>query len=156
MKVNELLEAWVLKNKSGKEKRFKDDKSQAAKDWVASSSPEKAKKPEKFSTDWWKARDDGYTVLPWTKISDIDIGESRAYASFLKDDLSIKNADFTLRGHTTKDSNGVRVAVANVTVIYHIDDDEAKELGLDGPTEDSVQIKLERDPQSPKKLILKQ
>lgn len=57
MKIQELFEgSFVVKNKDGKEKRFKDADSVEAKAFKVSST--KKASPEKYSKQWWIAQEE--------------------------------------------------------------------------------------------------
>lgn len=179
MKVLDLFEgAWVVKNLDGVEKRFKDDKSEAAKQWRMTRSKKKA--APKFTQTWWKQKEDrdyyGDSLYPWTPIDDEEVTM----------DFLVKQADFTKDGvdhwritkretkqltnqslrkmidsssdvgkaliaklEKREDLPEVAVAIVRVAVHYTADDD----LGHDSDVEESQSIRVTRDPENPKKLV---
>ena len=146
MKISELLTegVWVIKNKDGKEKRFKDDKSEAAIAWKNSSSPVKAKKPSKYSEEWWRDQDAG--TLPWDKITDLD-----GIDYIIKDHFGSIQTDIDMMGPYRTEVNGVPVAGRKVRVMFRITPDD--DMGVDEPTEDAQWIKVRRDVKNPEKLV---
>lgn len=146
MKISELLTEgkWVIKNKDGKEKRFKDDKSEAAIAWKNSSNPVKAKKPAKYSEEWW--RDQDADTMPWDKINDLD-----GIDGIIKDHFGSIQTDMDMMGPYRTEVNGVPVAGRKVRVMFRITPDD--DMGVDEPTEDAQWIKVRRDVKNPEKLV---
>lgn len=149
MKISELLEAaWVIKNKDGKEKRFKDSNSPEAKAWAASSA--KLKTPM-YSKEWWdKKVASSYDVIaPWESIHDGDIPSATIkaavkdlYGSSAYDIMGTKRlADTTV--------DGVRCAriALNVMVLHTAADD----LGIENDAEEIYKITFTRRIDDPKK-----
>lgn len=164
MKIKELLNegSFIIKNKDGKEKRFKDAKSQEAADWKNSSSP--VKKPiEKYTQEWWERKEDAvgrYTdvLYPWTTIEDREIDDDLV-RKLLKGSFTI-SAENVTDWHTgrasTKKREGVDCAAIEVNVFLHFTKED--DIGLDDEDEDGVEetdsITIARDPKNPKKLTL--
>jgi hypothetical protein len=147
MKISELLTegVWVIKNKDGKEKRFKDDQSEAAIAWKNSSSPVKTKKPAKYSEEWWRAQDDADTY-PWDKITDLG-----GIDHIIKDRFGSIQTDMDMMGPYSKEVDGVPVAGRKVRVMFRITPED--DMGVDEPTEDAQWIKVRRDVKNPEKLV---
>ena len=165
MKVNDLFEAWVIKNKDGKEKRFKDANSPDAVAWKNSSSPKKAPKAklEKYSDAWWDEKNwtgDYDGVMPDKKITDLDLSYG-VLAKILKDESSNELNDFHVTSSGTMKVGNTTVATARVRVTYEFDmkdmgyDDEtiSKSGNQDGRGLESIYVKVRRDHQKPEKII---
>ena len=92
---------FVVKNLDGKEKRFKDENSNEAKEWAKSSSPKKATK--KYSQDWWSDKIDAasanaHMVTPWSgymRFTDPEAIDKIVKAEF----KSATNTDWTIAGN---------------------------------------------------------
>lgn len=142
---------WVIKNKDGKEKRFKDMDSAAAKAWKASSSPQKEPKVkvEKYSNEYWERiedKDDG-TVLPWTPIRDDDNAIAQIEA-IVKDEFTFKNIDwnFNSKGGEQK-RDGTICAVIYVRVAFKVTPED--DMGVDHIVDESQTIQVGRNPKKP-------
>lgn len=154
MKIEELLHEgmWVIKNKDGKEKRFKDDKSSAALAWKDSSSPKRPskKKAEKYTYDWWM--DSDADVLPWDKIEDVD----NLY-KYIKGGTGVirEPDDWTFGGSYRDEVDGVPVAGRKIRLMYLITKDD--DLGIDDNDGEGVEhsetIGIVRDVKNPKKFV---
>jgi hypothetical protein len=147
MKINELLlTEWkaVVKNKDGKEKRFSSHDSPDAIAWKNSSSPVKAKKPGKYSEEWWDQQD--VDTLPWDKITDLD-----GIEPILKDHFGSIQTDPEMLGSYSKTVDGVPVAGRKVRVMFRVTPED--DMGVDEPVEDSQMIKVVRDVKNPTKLV---
>ena len=152
---------WVIKNKDGVEKRFKDDESPAAKAWKESSKPKRAPavKAEKYSQEWWEAKEEkgGYDVLtPWTRI-ELGMGHGELSTDELEavgKDQGFGNVDdFHKLGTGETKVDGVYCATIRVRVVavYTKEDD----LGIEGdePVSDSYNVMLRRDTKNPEKFV---
>lgn len=148
MKVFQLLEGmWVIKNKDGAEKRFKDKDSQAAKDWKESNSKKKAADFPKYSTEWWEQSK--ASVVPWDPIR---MGTSRGDLSHdmvkkaVRDTFGRVIFDFTDNTHKTGRTivDGVRCATITVPVMvqHKMDGEEVEEMH---------KFTFIRDPKNPSK-----
>ena len=140
---------WVIKNKDGKEKRFKDDKSQAAIDWKNSSTPKKPRpeKAKKYSYEWW---DDQDGTKPWDKIEYVD-----DLYRWIKGGIGVirEPDDWTFGGRYEKEVDGVPVAGRKIRLMYMItkDDDLGVEDGEE--VEHSETIGIVRDVKNPEKFV---
>jgi hypothetical protein len=137
---------YVVKNKDGVEKRFKDHESPEAKAWKTSS---KTAKFAVYSDAYWENKKDTSkygddVVTPWAKIDEDD----PAIARIVKQQFGKNADDWHLSKQTSTKIDGTTCTVASlrVSLQYTKDDD----LGLDGDVEDSQVIKIARDPKSPK------
>lgn len=162
MKITELFSeailvegSWVVKNKDGQEKRFKDVNSPEAKAWATSSS-KKPEKLEKFSDAWWDEQhfsgkhtgplpDDKIVAGPEGIMSE-DIEKMDAAGIDKVEDFTISRRGTMMVGKTT-------CATADLRVLVSYD---AKEMGVEHDQErieDAVNIKVRRDEKDPKKFI---
>lgn len=137
--------AYVVKNKDGVEKRFKDHTSSDAQAWKASS---KAKAAEQYSDEWWKGKADNSSssiITPYLAIGD---GDESAINALVKKEYGKTATDWhvTKKGSMKKDGTTCAMATVRVALHYSKDDD----LGLDHDTEDGAQMKIVRDRKSPK------
>jgi hypothetical protein len=154
---------WVIKNKDGVEKRFKDDESPAAKAWKDSAAKKRAPavKAEKYSQEWWEAKEDkaeryGDVLTPWSRIElgvgggDLSNDEVEAVG---KDQGFGTIDDFHKLGTGETKVDGVHCATIRIRVVavYTKEDD----LGIEGdePVSDSYNVMLRRDTQNPKKFV---
>lgn len=149
LQVNEGV--FIVKNKDGKEKRFKDLNSAEAKAWKSSTTAKKIKKPtaEKYSQEWWEDKEFDVEVVPWTRI-DMDEILSKTIEKTVKDLWGASSYDILGPGKAqTKIVDGVNCAslVIRVMVLHSKDDD----LGLDDDVEETYKITFTRNPKSPKK-----
>lgn len=138
---------WVVKNKDGKEKRFKDANSAEARAWKQSESPKKAPKAAKYSQEWWDDQD--VDVYPDTKITHDDDGQVER---LVKTEMhKMAPDDWTFAGHYTKKVDGVVVAgrIVRAGWMFARGDD----LGLDHDTEHYENFGIVRDVKNPKKFI---
>jgi hypothetical protein len=141
---------WVIKNKDGQEKRFKDDESPEAVAWKNSSSPKKAPKVALYSKEYWeKKEDDGAEILPWTRIKGDEAAVDKI-ENIVKDQFGNITYDWTLQGYGERDRDGVPCAITKVRVSYEIKPED--DLGVDKPTSDAQAIYVGRNPKNPKKL----
>lgn len=149
MLLKELLSihegAFVVKNRDGKEKRFKDANSDEARAWQQSESPKKA---VKYNQEWWNNQD--VDVHPLTKITHDDDGQ---VARILKDE-GPEADDWTFAGHYTKKVDGVMVAgrIVRVGWIFTKDDDMGHAEG-DDSVEHYQNFGIVRDVKNPKKFV---
>lgn len=161
MKFSELINEgnWLIKNKDGLQKRFKDAKSQAALDWKNSSSPKKPEKPKTYSQQWWDDKEAaaGYStdgVYPGDKIDRNDVDDGLVQ-KLIKSSMTISHSNVTdwhFGRTSTVERDGVDCASidVNVSLLFTKDDD----LGLDNDVEEMDSITIARDPKNPKKLTL--
>jgi hypothetical protein len=160
MKINELLNEgmWVVKNKDGQEKRFKDSNSPDARAWVASSSkkPEKMEKMEKYSDAWW---DD----LHWTGKHEGPMPDSKIVAGpagIMSEDIEKMDEagidaveDFTITRNGRMMFGKTTCATADIRVLVSYD---AKEMGVEHDQErieESVYIRVRRNEEDPRKFV---
>jgi len=146
--------SYIVKNKDGKEKRFKDSASIAASEWTNSSSPTKKPKAIKYSQDWWDDRND--EVLPNSPIDKYDLDDKLAdiFKNAIKFDH--KNIDhWTSSGRLKKEIDGVQCLGTVVRVMYSFgaDDDMGLDVKGDERLEDSVAFSVFRSPKNPSKFI---
>jgi hypothetical protein len=153
---------WVVKNKDGKEKRFKDTDSPEALAWKNSSAAPK-KKAEKYSDEWWEAqratgKHDG--KMPYTAIDQAEL-EFGVLAD-LVNPKGYEINDFYITSKGDMMIDGTTVAVATVRMTYEYD---MKELGYtdadiersgaqDGRGLESMYLKVRRDRANPNKIVL--
>ncbi len=141
---------WIIKNKDGKERRFKDDESPEAIAWKNSSSPKKAPKVALYSKEYWEAKEDaGADLLPWTKIRD-DYAATDKIEQIVKDQFGDITYDWTIGKMSEKLRDGVPCATADIRVMYEIKPED--DLGVDEPTSDAQGIIVGRNPKNPKKI----
>lgn len=146
MKFIQLYEgAYVIKNKDGKEKRFKDSNSSEAKAWKDSSTLKRSPLPkaERFSADWWIDKEGD---RPWDRIED---GED--VNKILKKEMGKEPGDWTFGRHYMKMVDGVNVAgrIVKATFVYGPNDD----MGVEQEVENTENYGVIRDVKNPKKLI---
>jgi hypothetical protein len=143
---------WVIKNKDGKERRFKDDESPAAKAWKDSSSPKKPEKVPQYSDAYWERKEeqDPDIVLPWSPIR----GDDAAYDqidAIVKDEFNMKTVDWTFSGKNGEQKrDGTSCAVQAVRVSYEVTPED--DLGVEHITSDSQTIYIARNPKKPSKI----
>ena len=159
-----VFEAWVIKNKDGKEKRFKNANSPEALTWKNSSSPKKEKKTlEKYSDAWWDEKNwtgDYEGVMPDKKITDLDLSAGKLAAA-LKGEMTSEINDYHVMSGGTMKIGNTTVATARVRVTYEFDmkdmgyDDEtiANSGNEDGRGLESVYVKVRRDPKKPENIV---
>ncbi len=150
MRVSEIINegAYVVKNKDGAEKRFKDADSAEAKAWKESSS--KKAKPEKYSQEYWDAQADKMVrPLPWTKLT-TDYDVTNEITNIVKDQFGDIEFDWTFGQAGAKIRDGVECATVKVRVMYEIRPEH--DLGVSKPTSDSQVITVGRNPKNPKKI----
>jgi len=137
--------AFVIKNKDGKEKRFRDANSAEAKAWAQSESKKKA---AKYSQEWWNEQD--VNVHPLTKITVDDNGQ----VDRILKDQGHEADDWTFAGHYTKKVDGVMVAgrIVRAGWIFTKDDDMGHAEGSDS-VEHYQNFGIVRDVKNPKKFV---
>lgn len=141
---------FVVKNRDGVEKRFKNADSPEAKAWKDSEKPAKAK-VAKYSNDWWHDQldkaDDHNFVVPWDKLADRD---SDAIDKVVNDQFNVDKIDWTLlkAGDIVRDGTNCATRVVRVSYEYGPGDD----MGVDEPTSDSQLILVARNPKSPERI----
>jgi hypothetical protein len=151
---------WVIKNKDGVEKRFKDDESPEAKAWKSSNT---AKRPsavpkEKFSKEWWEYQEDNKTfekIMPWTKIDKYDLDSASLKDAFESAGWKEKNVDdWSVIGRGTEiNIKGVPCAAVEIRVVYVFTKDDDMGIEGDEPVSDSGTFFAARSPKDPKKYI---
>jgi hypothetical protein len=143
--------AFVIKNQDGKEKRFKDTKSDEAKAWASSATPKK-RSAEKYTQEWWKAKElrDHDALVPWSPITESDVYPQ--LEKFVKSNWGATQYDLSsmMGAPSQKLVDGVKCTTRyiRVMVIHFVD----HHLGLESDTEESYRIEVSRDPRNPKKL----
>jgi hypothetical protein len=153
--------SWVIKNKDGVEKRFKDDESPEAKAWKNSNS---AKRPspvpkEKFSKEWWQYQEDNdktfEKIMPWTKIDKYDLDSASLKDAFESAGWKEKNVDdWSVIGRGTEiNIKGVPCAAVEIRVVYVFTKDDDMGIEGDEPVSDSGTFFAARSPKDPKKYI---
>lgn len=145
---------WVLKNQDGKEKRFTNKDSAAAKEWQASKSPVK-KQIQNYSQEYWEKKEDEgkATVLPWSRITDDDI--LRATQEGVMNYAGFTNIDHWNTGRRGEEVvDGVRRATINLMVSYSFgkEDDMGLDVEADERISDSQGIVLGRDVKQPTRI----
>ena len=152
MLLKELLSihegVFVVKNKDGKEKRFKDANSAEARAWKQSESPKKAPKAAKYSQEWWHDQD--VDVYPDDKITHDDSGQIDKIVT--KEMGSPKPEDWTFGRHYSKNVNGVTVAGRVVRAGWMITKDDDLGTG-DEPVEHYENFGVVRDVKDPSKFV---
>lgn len=150
MKIKELLYEgmFVVKNKDGKEKRFKDANSAEALAWKQSESPKKAPKAVKYSQGWWNDQD--VDVYPNDKITFDDDGQVDQIVD--KEMGKRKPEDWTFGRHYSKNVNGIAVAGRVVRVGWMITKDDDLGTG-DEPVEHYENFGVVRDVKNPSKFV---
>lgn len=141
---------YVVKNKSGDEKRFKDANSDEAKAWKSSES--KSKNLEKYTQEWWKVKErrDYDAIVPWSPITESDVYPQ--LKKFVKDTWGATQYDLSSMMGATSEKlvDGVKCTTRyiRVMVMHEVDHD----AGLENDVEESYRIQVWRDPKNPKKL----
>lgn len=154
MKLHQILEgSYVIKNKDGKERRFKDDRDPAAVAWASSSSAKKS--AEKYTAAWWdeKAWKDSLsatsTIYPWSKIKDDEI---TAQSGSIFDRAGFVNVDdWNIVRHGTEGVDGIGTAAATIRVSYSLGPED--DMGVTDRVSDSGYIRVRRDTKNPKVLV---
>ena len=149
MLLKELLVegAFVVKNKDGKEKRFKDVNSADARAWKDSSAKKVVtKKVVKYSQEWWEDQD--ADLRPDDKISMDDDGQ---VDRILRAEMHRAADDWTFGKHYTKNVNGVVVAGRVVRAGWMITKDD--DLGVEDQVEHYENFGIVRDVKNPKKFV---
>ena len=173
--LNLISEAWVIKNKDGREKRFKDKDSAEAKAWKASSNPPPKKKFALYTDEWWTAQmDKAMAKHGWNRYADhfgmmpddpIDTHDS--YEELLAI-FKRSNGDWDINDlHTIKHHqvvvDGTTCAAVTLQITYEYDlrdlgipdDDESFVAhGNDGVGIESATMTVRRDRKTPSKLVL--
>ncbi len=150
MLLKELLEllaegVFIVKNKDGKEKRFKDANSAEAVAWKDSSS-KKSTKAAKYSQEWWNEQD--VDLRPDDKITMDDDGQ---VDRILRAEMHRAADDWTFGKHYTKNVNGVTVAGRIVRAGWMITKDD--DLGIEDEVEHYENLGIVRDVKNPKKFV---
>lgn len=144
MLLKELLTEgiFVVKNKDGKGKRFKDANSAEARAWRDSSS----KKTVKYSQEWWDNQD--VDVRPDDKITMDDDGQVQR---ILRSEIHRAPDDWTFGKHYAKNVDGVNVAGRVVRAGWMITKDD--DLGGKDDVEHYDNFGIVRDVKNPKKFV---
>jgi len=156
MKVSELFEGmYVVKNKDGKEKRFKTAESPEAKAWKESSSPSKVQLTA-YSQAWWEKKDETATsslILPWDKIDSDDVSEQ--FDRIAKEHGFGRIEDWYVQGRGEVKVDDVHSATVKVRMVFSFgkEDDLGLDIKGDERVSDSQYVKLRRDTTNPKKLV---
>lgn len=144
---------WVIKNKDGVERRFKDDESAAAIAWKNSSSPSKVKVAVHSQAYWEKKEEAGAVLLPWSRIT---IEELADQFDHLSSEAGFGRVDdWTIGRHYEVSVSGVDTAHVAVRVAYSFgkEDDMGLDVEGDERISDSQQIIVRRDVTRPSKLV---
>lgn len=145
---------YVVKNKDGVEKRFKDHDSPEAKAWKASEKKKPAAKHEKFSQGYWeKMEDDGDSdfIAPWTKITNDNIDSAEVERAIKHEDAG-KHEDWTIGKTGSKKIDGVTCATVTLRVLFSYSKDDDLGTG-DEEVQDSQTMTFARSPKNPKKYV---
>lgn len=140
---------FIVKNKDGKEKRFKDANSDEALAWKESSSKKATVKKAtvaKFSQEWWDARDSG--TFPDDKI---DFDADGQVVSLIGKATHREPDDWSFGKHYTKIVDGVRVAGRVVRAGWMITKDD--DLGVQDEVENYENFGIVRDVKNPEKFV---
>lgn len=159
MKISELFEGmFVVKNKDGKEKRFKDKTSPEAKEFALSSSPKKTTvKVPVYGQLYWQQKEADANfegLLPWSRIQSDEV--SAQFASIAEQHGLGRIDDFTLgsRGYVEAENiKQVASVVVRMSFSFGKEDDLGLDIEGDERVSDSQNIKLRRDTKFPKKLV---
>lgn len=133
---------WVVSNKDGKEKRFKDANSAEARAWKDSSSSKAAK----YSQEWWDNQDAEHR--PADKIT---MDDDNQIDRILAKESHRKPDDWTFSGHYTKNVNGVIVAGRVIRAGWVITKDD--DLGVEDDVEHYENFGIVRDVKNPTKFV---
>lgn len=155
MKLHELTEAWVVKNKDGKEKRFKDQNSQEAKDWKKASS-KKSVKTAVYSQKYWEAKENDLKyegLLPWSKITENELSEQFEGIAFANGLGRVDDYRIVKRGEEKVDGVDTATAVISMVFSFGKEDDIGLAVKGDERVSDKQVVQLRRDAKTPKKLI---
>lgn len=145
--------SYVVKNKDGKEKRFKDANSLPAREWKDSSSPKNAPKSAIYSDQYWDDKeykaDDYSFITPSKKIGD-GPKDSDEIDKIVKDHYGTIKTDWTFgRAGETK-TQGTSCATREVRVMFEVTPED--DMGVDETVQDAQTIVVVRDRQTPKKI----
>lgn len=142
---------WVLKNKDGKEKRFKNDQSPEAIAWKNSSTPKKTTvKLAAYSQAYWEKKEmEGAERLPWTKFRDDDLAYDEI-EKIVKDHFGNIKYDWTFEQSGEKVRDGVHCAAQVIRVMFEVGPED--DMGLDHHVQDAQNIIVARNPKNPRKI----
>lgn len=149
---------WVIKNKDGVEKRFKDDESPEAKAWKASSSPKKASnvKLAVYSDAYWakkeddaRDKDDYEFVTPWKTIKN-DFAATDKINKVVEDQFNTDKIDWTLGKASEIKREGTTCAAIVVRVSYEYGPED--DMGFDDVRGDTQNILVARNPKKPSQI----
>ena len=157
MKLQDLFEGpkgvWVLKNKDGKEKRFKDKNSKEAQEWMNSTTPKKPSTARAYTDQYWedkewKANDHSF-VTPWKKIGDSH-SDSVEIERIVKDHFGKIKTDWTFEKAGETQVDGTSCATRVVRVMFEVTPED--DMGVDDTVQDAQTIIVVRDRQKPTKI----
>lgn len=148
---------FVVKNKDGKEKRFKDHNSAEAKAFKDSKAPSKVKLAA-YSAAYWKSKDADPNfegVVPWERIKEHEVSDQ--FDGIARQQGLGRVEDWTISGgRGYVEADGIK-QVASVTIRMMFSFGKEDDLGLDiegdERVSDSQYVKLRRDTKNPKKLV---
>lgn len=148
---------YVIKNKDGKEKRFKNHESPEAQAWKASSSPKKTTvKLAVYSDAYWaKKEDDAHDkddydyVTPWKPIKN-DYAATDKINAVVEDQFNTEKIDWTLGKGGEMKREGTTCATIVVRVMYEYGPED--DMGVDEPVQDAQNILVARNPKKPTQL----
>ena len=148
---------YVVKNKDGKEKRFKDSYSPEAEAWKKSSSPKAKETAPKFSQRYWELKDADFDyegLVPWSKIGDHEIADQ--FEGIAKHEGLGQIDDWYPQGkqeYSSKDGVTIRVVPIRMTFSFGKEDDLGLDIKDGERVSDAQYITLARDTKNPKKLV---
>lgn len=141
---------YVVKNKDGVEKRFKDTDSDEAKAWKDSSSKKSTPKVVAYTDKYWEVKEGRPgVVMPWKSLK-YDEAATDAIQRLVELQFGTRNVDWTFgrASELTKEFTTCAAIEVRVTFEYGPDDD----MGVDEPTSDSQTILVARNRENPKKI----
>jgi hypothetical protein len=157
MKLHDLVEGitgkWVIKNKDGKERRFKDKNSKEAQEWMNSSTPKKIPKVPTYDDQYWddkerKANDHSF-VTPSKKIGGVST-DSAEIDKIIKDHFGNIKTDWTFERAGEIKVEGTSCATRVVRVMFEVTPED--DMGVDSTVQDTQTIIVVRDRQTPTKI----
>jgi hypothetical protein len=144
---------WVIKNKDGKEKRFKNDQSPEAIAWKNSSIPKKTTvKLAAYSDAYWADKEDKSDDYNFTVPSTpIDFQDSDNIGKIVKDHFNFKNTDWEMMKKGSRKIDGTTCATRVIRVMYEVTPED--DMGVDKTVQDSEYIVVGRNPKKPKDIM---
>lgn len=148
---------WVIKNKDGVEKRFKDDESPEAVAWKQSSSAKKSSvKLDVYSDAYWakkedaaRDKDDYDFVTPWKPIKG-DFAATDKINAVVEEQFNTDKIDWTLGRESEIKREGTTCAAIVVRVMYEYGPED--DMGVKEPVQDAQNILIARNPKKPAQL----